>query len=367
MCDRDYISYFINKYDNEGIYLVSLDKLQSIKEQRLANSSSILIYDCDTNIKSLLDYVKQHYGNSRIILAYVKKDYTIHEGNYNVVDISSIPDITAVFVEGKNFYSRSNYDFSDFIDIIDVLRGPNGCPWDRAQTHQSLRKHIVEESYETVSAINNGDVDNLCEELGDVLLQIILHSNIASENKEFTISDVINMVSQKMIHRHAHIFGDKTANSPEEVKKLWEEIKAQDKGYQSASEVLNSISTGLPTLVYASKLQSKARKYGFDFECIEDTFAKINEEMLEFKHELYKNPKNESDIENELGDVLFSVVNMARFADVDPDLALRRASEKFKNRFHIMEKLIKNDNKCLKDLTLEQIDVYWNSSKNHVK
>lgn len=345
-----------------GTYFVSFDK---IKKDEVPYKTSLLIYGCNSNGKALKSYLQSRYGENAII-DYVVYDSGNIEKNFSCSD--ELDSVQAVYIEGKNFYHRQNYDFNDFVDIISVLRGPEGCPWDRAQTHNTLRKYMIEEAYEAVGAIDACDDSNLCEELGDVLLQIVLHANIAEQNKEFRLTDIIDSISKKMIHRHAHVFGNRSASNPDEVKKLWEEIKAEEKGKTgepSAFDKISEVSDSLPTLMFSDKIQAKAAKFGFDFEKIDDTFDKVEEELEEVRQEVQKSPQNKENIEDEVGDLLFSVVNLSRFADVDPDIALRKACKKFKNRFQIMENLIKNDKKSLKDLTLEQIDVYWNRSKNY--
>lgn len=352
-----------------GAYITSLSDLLKSGES-ISKKLALIIFDCNKDKKELINYLAKRYGENLTIDGIVHTSGDVDKASFSISDLTNIDDVYAVYIAAKDFYSRESYDFIDFVDIISVLRGPNGCPWDKAQTHESLRKYLIEESYEAIGAIDSKDFDNLCEELGDVLLQIVLHSNIAENSKEFTLADIVNAVSKKMISRHAHIFGDKTASNPEEVKQLWEEIKAKEKAGDkepSATDKINEVAQSLSTLMYSDKIQAKAAKFGFDFEKIDDTFDKVKEELEEVREEVFKNPQNSKNIEEEVGDLLFSVVNLSRFAKVDADAALRKACAKFKNRFYIMEKFIKNDKKSLKDLTLQRIDVYWNRSKNQTR
>lgn len=277
------------------------------------------------------------------------------------LDRQNIDHNSALFVQGQGFLQRKRFDFEDLQDIIAMLRGPEGCPWDKKQTHESLREYMIEEAHELVGAIYEKDMDNICEELGDVLLQVVLHASIAEQSEEFNANDITSQICQKMIARHAHIFGDKVCNTAEDVVKSWEEIKRKEKGLDSVSETMLGISKHLPSLMRAEKVQSKAAKAGMDFASAEAAAGKINEELAEVLAELSADRREK--LEEEIGDLLFSVVNVARLAGCSSDVALSISTEKFIRRFKNLEKMLNLEKKALKDLTLEEIDVYWNIGK----
>lgn len=253
-------------------------------------------------------------------------------------------------------------DFNDLLDIIETLRGEGGCPWDREQTHQSLKKAIIEESYEVVDAIDQEDDDSLIEELGDVLLQVIFHASIGKEDGYFDISDIIEGICNKMISRHPHVF--KTSNelnSSEEVLVKWDELKKKEKGYDSLTEEMNGITKGLPALLRAHKVQEKAKKVGFDFEDVNFAINKVKEELKEVI-DVY-NTENVEKIKEEIGDLFFSCVNVARFLKVDEELALNYTIDKFIKRFAYIEKIAKEKNMELTTMNLEEMDKLWEISK----
>lgn len=253
-------------------------------------------------------------------------------------------------------------DFYDFVDLIDTLRGEDGCPWDSEQTHKSIKRNVIEESFEVLDAIEKEDENALIEELGDVLLQVIFHSSIGKEDGYFDINDVIQGIYNKMLYRHPHVFKDVKISSAEEVLDNWDEIKQKEKGSSTLTEEMKSIADALPALIIASKVQNKAKKVGFDFDSASDAIKKIEEELDEVK-DVYKD-ENKSRIEEELGDLLFSCVNLSRLLNIDCEEALRKTIKKFIARFSYMEKKTLEKHKFLKDLTLEQMDELWNEAKN---
>ena len=256
----------------------------------------------------------------------------------------------------------TDYTFKDFTDIIATLRGENGCPWDREQTYQTMKDTILEESYEVIDACGSGG-EKLADELGDLLLQIVLTSQIASELGEFDISDVINLIAKKMIHRHPHVFGDVKADTSDEVLKNWDKIKREDKKDSSVTKSLKDITKTLPSVLKAQKIQSRASKVGFDWERTEDVFDKVYEEMGELKEAF--DSKNQSAIREELGDLMFSIINLSRFLKVNPELALNDSSEKFVNRFEKMENEAKKEGKNLDELSFEEMDKLWDKVKTY--
>lgn len=247
------------------------------------------------------------------------------------------------------------------IDIMKLLRSAEGCPWDREQTHESLKKYLIEETYEYLEVVDLKDKARMCEELGDVLLQIVFHARIAEENGDFNIEDVINGVCEKMIHRHPHVFGDVSAETSSQVLKNWEEIKKKEKGVTDQTSVLQDVPKNLPALMRSYKVQQKAAQVGFDWTDTGDVFAKIREEIDELEAEYKKH--NKSGIEDELGDVLFSIVNLSRFLKVHPELSLTQSANKFINRFEYIEKQAAEQGKKLNEMSLDEMETLWVEAK----
>ena len=252
-------------------------------------------------------------------------------------------------------------DFQDLLDIIETLRNPGGCPWDREQTHESLKSALLEECYEVIDAIENEDEDALIEELGDVLLQVVFHASIGKEDGYFDIMDVIGGISNKMINRHPHVFGNEEANTSEQVLVNWDEIKKEEKGIKTLTEEMQNIAKSLPATTRAYKVQKKAKKVGFDWDDVNCAMDKVKEELNEIK-EVY-NCEDKSIIEGEVGDLLFACINVARFLEVDGELALDKTIKKFINRFSYIENEAIKNNKNLKDMTLEEMDKLWEEAK----
>lgn len=256
-------------------------------------------------------------------------------------------------------------DFQDLLDIIEILRNPGGCPWDREQTHESLKSALLEECYEVIDAIENEDEDALIEELGDVLLQVVFHASIGKEDGYFDIMDVIGGISNKMINRHPHVFGNEEANTSEQVLVNWDEIKKEEKGIKTLTEEMQNIAKSLPATTRAYKIQKKAKKVGFDLDDVNCAMDKVKEELNEIK-EVY-NCEDKSIIEGEVGDLLFACINVARFLEVDGELALDKTIKKFINRFSYIENEAIKNNKNLKNMTLEEMDKLWEEAKTSEK
>lgn len=249
--------------------------------------------------------------------------------------------------------------FRELVNIVKKLRAPDGCPWDREQTLFSLKDQLIEETFEMVDAVENKDIENIKEELGDILLHVVMHSAIAEEENFFTLSDVMKTISEKLVRRHPHVFGDIGKISVNEVLLNWEEIKKKEK--TNRQNHLDGIPKSLPAIQKAYKLQERAKKVGFDWENAEACMKKFDEEVREFKNAVANG--SYKDIEEELGDVMFSVINLSRFLNVNTETALRKANEKFINRFSFIEKKLKEKNTALKDATLEEMEALWNNSK----
>jgi XTP/dITP diphosphohydrolase len=249
--------------------------------------------------------------------------------------------------------------FNRLLDIMDELR--EKCPWDKKQTLESLRHLTIEETYELADAILENDLQEVKKELGDVLLHIVFYAKIGSEQNAFDIGDVANSISDKLIHRHPHIYGDVVVESEEDVKRNWEQLKLKE----GKSSVLEGVPKNLPAVVKASRIQEKVAGVGFDWEKPEQVWEKVQEELSELNEEIKKD--NKEDIEKEFGDVLFSMINYARFIGVNPENALEKTNKKFINRFQYLEKKAKKEGKELADMSLTEMDVYWEKSKEFFK
>lgn len=260
-----------------------------------------------------------------------------------------------------SFEFKDKYDFYDLVRIMKVLRGEGGCPWDAEQTHESIKKNFIEETYEVIEAINKEDSSLLCEELGDVLLQVVFHAEMESEKNAFSVDEVTDGICKKLIERHPHVFGETKVSGVGDVLSNWDTIKRSTKGQKTQSQAMQSIPRELPALMRSTKTQEKARKAGFDWDNIDDVFAKLDEEILELK-EAYKSGIKK-DIEDELGDVLFSTVNLSRFLDCDAEEALTSSCDKFISRYTKVENLAKERDINMKETSLEELDKLWDEVK----
>lgn len=260
---------------------------------------------------------------------------------------------------------NTHYTFEDLLEVMGILRGKDGCPWDLEQDHETLKDAAIEEAYELVEAINNKDVENLKEELGDLLLMVVFHSQIGSDGGAFTIDDVTDGIVTKMIRRHPHIFANDDKVSSDEVLDNWDQIKIKEKKLTTVTQDLRQVPKALPALIKSRKVQKKAAKVGFDFPSVEAAFCKVEEEVVELKEAIQS--ENISHIEEEMGDLLFSIVNISRFLDLNPENALTNALEKFINRFEAVESLAMTRNKNFSDMSLEEMDLLWDEVKKHEK
>ncbi len=249
------------------------------------------------------------------------------------------------------------FDFQRLMEITGVLMGPEGCPWDRQQTHASLARHMIEESHEAIESIRAEDWEHLAEELGDVLLQVALHAQLGRQEGFFEISDSLRSIEEKLIRRHPHVFGDVSVETAEEVTANWERIKTEEGGHAS---LLDGVAADLPALLYAYKLQTRAARVGFDWDAAADALHKLEEEMDEVRHIV---AAGEGDLEMEMGDLLFSVVNICRHIQLDPEVALHRSSLKFKRRFRVMEELCGREGTSMEELSLAELDRLWERAK----
>lgn len=254
-------------------------------------------------------------------------------------------------------------DFDKLVKIMEALRGEDGCPWDREQTRQSLKPFLIEEAYELLEAIEEDDPAKIKEELGDLLFQIVFHARIAEERGEFDIRDVIEAISGKMVSRHPHVFGGKRLRTADEVLDGWEEHKRQEGKLKES--ILEGIPGNLPSLLKAHRVQDRVSRVGFDWEKAEDVVKKVESELDEFKSALKGG--DEGEVEEEFGDVLFTLVNLSRFVDINPEEALRKTISRFIRRFSYIETSAKREGRALADYTLEEMDHLWEEAKKAEK
>lgn len=263
-----------------------------------------------------------------------------------------------------DFVYKEYYSIDDLQQIMKDLRGENGCPWDREQSHKSIRNNFIEEVYEAIEAIDTDDTKLMREELGDVLLQIIFHCELEAEKETFDFNDVVDELCQKLIIRHPHVFGSVTVNNTEEVLNNWENIKNEVKGTESYTQTLKNVPNVLPALMRAEKIGKRASKAGMDFKDIKSTLAILKAEIEELEESILKGDAN--DIADEMGDVLFSCTNVARKLSINSEETLSKSCKKFIARFEKVENLTKLDGKDMKSLSIDELDVYWDRAKKIV-
>ena len=258
-----------------------------------------------------------------------------------------------------DFQYKDSYDVRDLEEIVRILRAPGGCPWDAEQTHESIRRNFLEEAYEAVEAIDEKNPDHLKEELGDVLLQVLFHARMEQEAGRFNLDDVADGVCKKLIYRHPHVFGDVSVTGTGEVLTNWEELKRKEKGQATNTDALDAVARSLPALWRAEKVQKKAKKAGFDWPDISGALDKLSEELEELKTAVAEG----TNVEEELGDLLFSAVNVSRFLKADPEVALGKATDKFISRFAKVEALAAAQNQAMEGMALEELDKLWERAK----
>ena len=258
-----------------------------------------------------------------------------------------------------DFQYKDSYGVKDLEEIVRILRAPGGCPWDAEQTHQSIRRNFLEEAYEAVEAIDEGSPEHLKEELGDVLLQVVMHARMEQEAGRFDLDGVADGICKKLIYRHPHVFGDVAVSGTGEVLSNWEALKRKEKGQATNTDALEAVARALPALWRAEKVQKKARKAGFDWPDVSGALDKLSEELEELKTAAAEG----TNVAEELGDLLFSAVNAARFLKVDPEDALNGATDKFIGRFRKVEAQAAAQGKAMEDMGLEELDALWERAK----
>lgn len=347
----------------EGCQILDATRFTRSEVQVRNHLIFVQVYDQFTasNVKlTLMELLPDDYEVTVLQAAGSKDERRVTVPLFELDRTVEVNNLTAVYVPPVQKEMLLYQDFSWLRNVVATLRGPDGCPWDKKQTHDSLKKYLLEESYEVIEAIDEGDVDHLAEELGDVLLQVLLHAQIGEDEGMFSIDDVIYYLNDKLIRRHPHVFGDEKAQTPEEVTGLWNSVKEKEKS--SSSSKLDGITKGLPGLMRASELQKAAAKVGFDWDEAGPIWEKIEEELAEFREAV--NEKTYDASEEELGDLLFAMVNLARFYKIDPEVAVHRTNHKFEKRFQYIEERVESNNEKLNDLSLDELDHYWEEAKS---
>lgn len=308
----------------------------------------------ESNVEEVKDRLLSSYGDVDVIIE--------TDGYDRACKVSEIcGDIDVLIAEGIPLTECKRFDFSDLEQIMHRLRADDGCEWDRAQTHESIRINLIEEAYELVEAIDCKNAEMMKEECGDILMQAVFHAEIAQKNGEFDYIDMISGLCRKLIDRHTHIFGNNHADNAEEALVFWNEAKKKEKKYKSNSDAMDRVPKNLPALLYAEKIQKIAKKCGFDWDGVQGALDKVAEETDELI-----SADNEHRTE-EAGDLLFAVVNVLRFYKIDPEMALHEANLKFYRRFSAVEKEVIESGKQMSDCSLEELDAIWNRVKEQEK
>nr|WP_309101581.1 nucleoside triphosphate pyrophosphohydrolase [Fredinandcohnia onubensis] len=349
----------------EGFQFIDALSFESDELQLSQHIIICQVYDqyIASNVKlTLMEQLPDEYEVYIVTAAGSKEEKITKVLLYELDRGVEVNNLTSVYVPPVQEAESLYHDFRTFRRIIAALRGPGGCPWDQKQTHQSLKKYLLEEAYEVLDAIDREDDDHLAEELGDVLLQVALHAQIGEDGGMFTIDDVIRGISEKMIRRHPHVFGDVTAETADEVVTNWEQIKQSEKGStKEEKSIFDEITKGLPGLMKAVEYQKKAAKVGFDWDAVEPMWDKVFEEINEYKVAVEEKQKGEAI--QEFGDILFALANIARFYKFDPEEALAMTNQKFVRRFQFIETELRKRGIKIEEQTLEELDAIWEESK----
>lgn len=359
------------------IELVGRDPINGLKivDGTIFNALMVDI-NCDIIITQVYNY--RILSEIKIILAEIYGDeyeiYLIHGAGIEekekkylipIYELDRKPDVdvlTSIYIPKMEKINKKVFDLNDILGIMLLLRSEDGCPWDMEQTHESIRDSVIEEAYEVVDAIDRKDMDGLVEELGDLLLQVIFHSQIGFEEGEFSLYDVTSALGNKLIYRHPHVFSEIKVEKPGEVVYNWDMLKYEKRDIFSFTDKLKDIK-GLPSLMTSFKIQNQAAKIGFDWDNIEGPLGKVIEEHGELLEAMEKFGGGTERTEEELGDLIFAIVNLSRFLDINPEVALNRTINKFIQRFEFIEEKLKEMGKSLEDSTLEEMDSLWNQAK----
>jgi len=354
----------------DGFQLVDATKLDLYRFEPTIHTIFAQVYDNLTASDVKLKLMEWYPDDHPVVVGHalgVAGEEAIHRiPLYELDRIGGYGNLSLVWVPKDERDDLRNKSFDRLHEIVAILRSPGGCPWDREQTHTSIRKNLIEETYEVLETIDEDDPDHMREELGDLLLQIMLHAQMEQEVGTFTVYDVIEALNEKLIRRHPHVFGDKSAGDAEEALSNWEAIKKEEKRASGQDverlSVLSGVPKDLPGLMKALKLQKKAAKVGFDWDNSRDVWAKLEEELRELR-EVMDEPGKEEERADELGDLLFVIVNLSRFLKVDPEEALARTNRKFMRRFAYIEEQLRLRGKTFDQTDLEEMEALWQEAK----
>lgn len=358
----------------EGFQLLDAGVIDSALFQPKLHTLIGQVYDVFTASDVKLSLMEVYADDTKVIVGHalgIEGQEVIQEVKlYELDRVEGYGNLSLIYVPKSDNEQLTRRTFGRLHEIVEILRSPEGCPWDREQTHASIRKNLIEETYEVLETIDDDDPDHMKEELGDLLLQIMLHAQMEEELGTFDVYDVIQGLNDKLIFRHPHVFGENKAEDAGEALANWEAMKAEEKklkGQESdRTSVLDGVPRDLPALMKAYKLQKKASKVGFDWDQVDDVFVKVEEELSELKEAIKLNFAAEEQM-LELGDVLFATANISRFIGVDPEEALAATNRKFTRRFKYIEARLAEQGKAMKDSTLEEMESYWQEAKQALK
>ncbi|MED4988372.1 nucleoside triphosphate pyrophosphohydrolase [Geobacillus sp. NFOSA3] len=349
----------------EGFQLIDATSFQGDEWQLTKHTIFCQVYDSfiASEVKlTLMEQLPDDYPVYIVTAAGSKEEKVTKIPLYELDRSTTLNNLTSVYVppvrEEKLLYHR----FETLRRVIATLRGPNGCPWDRKQTHESLKRYLLEETYELFEAIDENDDEHMIEELGDVLLQVMLHAQIGEDEGMFSIDDVIRGITEKMIRRHPHVFGDIIVENAEQVVENWQRIKEKEKKDRSNS-LLDDVPKSLPNILKAYEFQKKAAKVGFDWDDVKPMWEKVEEEIAEFKRETLAERNTRSRLISEFGDILFALINIARYYDINPEEALHSTNKKFYQRFSYIEEQAQKHGVALTSLSLAELDRFWEEAK----
>lgn len=353
----------------EGFALLDAAELQPTLLQPRLHTLIGQVYDAFTASDVKLALMERYPDDYEVVVGHALgvagEEQIIKVPLYELDRIQGFGNLSLIWVPRSDSDAVLNRSFDRLHEIVAILRSPEGCPWDREQTHQSIRKNFIEELYEALEAIDNDDPDGMQEEFGDVILQVMLHSQMEEETGAFSVYDVLETLNEKLIFRHPHVFGDRGANNSEEALVNWEQMKAEEKRLKGTDSLrkseLDGIPPDLPALMKAYKIQKKAAKVGFDWDHLDPVLSKIEEELAELREAIASQDAEEQ--AGELGDLLFAVVNASRFINADPEEALSRTNAKFKKRFSYIEEQLRINSKTFDQTDLTEMDRWWEEAK----
>jgi tetrapyrrole methylase family protein/MazG family protein len=350
----------------EGFQLIDATSFQGDEWSLTKHTIFCQVYDSfiASDVKlTLMEQLPDDYPVYIVTAAGSKEERVTKVPLYELDRVATLNNLTSVYVPPVRDEKLLYHRFETLRRVIATLRGPNGCPWDRKQTHASLKRYLLEETYELFEAIDDRDDDHMIEELGDVLLQVMLHAQIGEDEGMFSIDDVIRGITEKMIRRHPHVFGDVTVENAEQVVENWQRIKEKEKETKEEPvSLLADVPKSLPSTLKAYELQKKAAKVGFDWDDVEPMWEKVAEEIAEFQQEAAK-LHDRSQLISEFGDILFALINVARYYDINPEEALQMVNQKFQRRFAYIEEQARKSGRAIASFSLAELDRFWEEAK----